>query len=207
MEASVHSVHNPERPLNTTLNGGTRHRSLWKRPMLLTAVLLLIPLLGNHFVDGWNWELRGFALVGSVLFGTGLVYELAIRNAYAVAYRAGVGLALVTALLLVWVNFVQAADDVNPAAAMYFAVPLVGIVGTVMARFRSAGMARALFATALAQTLVLATALIVEGPLVTSLTPAALRGFGLNAAFAMLFAGSGFLFRKAACRQPLSDVA
>ena len=57
------------------------------------------------------------------------------------------------AFFLVWGNFVQAADDVNPAAVMYFAVPPMGIIGAAMARFRPAGMARALFVTALAQAL------------------------------------------------------
>jgi hypothetical protein len=95
-------------------------------------------------------------------------------------------------------NFVQAADDVNPAAVMYFGVPIVGIIGATMARFQPDGMARSLFATALAQALVLASALIIRNPQVTPWTPAALRGFGLNAFFVMVFFGSALLFRKAA---------
>jgi hypothetical protein len=58
-------------------------------------------------------------------------------------------------------------------------------------------MARALFATALAQALVLASALIIRNPQVSSWTPAVLRGVGLNAFFVMLFVGSALLFRKA----------
>jgi len=55
------------------------------------------------------------------------------------------------------------------------------------------------FATALAQALVLAVALILlvtRNPQLTSWTPPELRGFGGNAFF-MLFAGSAVLFRKA----------
>jgi hypothetical protein len=99
-----------------------------------------------------------------------------------------------------WANFVQMAD-VTPFAAMYFGVPIVGIIGVVVTRLRPNGMARALFVTALAQALVLAVAVIIlitRNPQVTSWTAPELRGFGGNAFFGMLFAGSALLFRKAA---------
>ena len=53
-----------------TQNGPRRRGSLWKRPAWITALILLIPVLGNHFVDGWNWDLGGFVVVGIFLFGT-----------------------------------------------------------------------------------------------------------------------------------------
>jgi len=74
----------------------------------------------------------------------------------------------------------------------------VGIIGTAIARFRPAGMARALFATALAQAVVLAIALMIRNPQVTPWTAAVVRGFGGNAFFGMLFVGSALLFRTAA---------
>ena len=83
---------------------------------------------------------------------------------------------------------------------MYLLVPLVGFIGAAVARFRPDGMARALFVTALAQALVLATVLIVRNPQVTPWTAAVVRGFGANAFFVMVFAGSALLFRKAASR-------
>jgi hypothetical protein len=182
--------------MNTNRHGGGRRRSLWKSPALITALILLIPLLGNHFVDGWNWPLRAFVLVGTLVFGTGLTYQLVTRNVDAIAYRAALGVALAAAFVLVWGNFIQAADDVNPAAMMYFWVPLVGVIGAAIARFRPEGMARALFVTAVAQALVLAIALV-RNPPVASWSAAVWRGFGGNAFFFMLFVGSALLFRKA----------
>jgi hypothetical protein len=44
-------------------------------------------------------------------------------------------------------------QDGDPANMMYFGVLAVGITGAVIARFRPAGMARALIAMALAQAL------------------------------------------------------
>jgi hypothetical protein len=179
---------------------GRRRRSLWKIPAFVTALILLIPLLGNHFVDGWNWPPGAFFRFGTILFGLGVAYQLATRTVDAIAYRAAVGVALAGAFLLAWVNFVQFVDG-NPAAATYFGVPVLGAIGTAMARLQPAGMARALFVTALAQALALATALIIWNPQATAWTPAVARGFGLNAFFAILFLGSALLFRKIARRE------
>jgi hypothetical protein len=199
----------PERPVNTNMHGGEtvaggtddgggRRRSLWKIPAFVTALILLIPSVGNHFVDGWNWDFGGFVLAGTFVFGTTLAYELVTRNVDRIAYRTAAGIALAAAFVLVWMNGVQAADHVNPAAVMYFGVPVLGIIGATMARLQPDGMARALFATALAQVSVLTCALMIRNPQVTPWTPAVLRGFGLNAFLVMLFFGSALLFRKAA---------
>src|ERR1051326_7160027 len=145
---------NTNRHGDTTMAGGThdgrgRRRSLWKSPALITALVVLILLLASHFVDGWNWHPGAFVVVGILVFGIGFAYELVTRNVDAIAYRTAVGVALAAAFLLVWANLVQFAD-VNRAAAMYFGVPFVGIIGAAVARLRPDGMARALFATALA---------------------------------------------------------
>src|SRR5262245_6061615 len=162
-----------------------------------SGLILLIPLVLT-LLGKWQWDKpRGYVLAFVLLFASGLAYELVAKKMDNKAYRFGVGVAVVTALLVVCINFVQAADDVNPAAMMYFWVPLFGIIGAAVARFQPRGMTRALFATALAQALVLAIVLIVRNPQVTSWTPAVLRGFGLNAFFVMLFAGSALLFRRA----------
>jgi hypothetical protein len=193
------NVHADKTVAGRTNDGGERHRRLWKSPALITALILLIPLLGNHFIDGWNWPPGTFVVLGALLFGLGFTYELVTRKRDTIAYRAAVGIAFAAAFFLTWGNFVQMAD-VTRAAAMYFAVPIVGVIGAALARLRPNGMARALFATAVAQALVLAVAvmiLITRNPEVTSWTPPELRGFGGNAFFALLFAGSALLFRKA----------
>src|SRR6185436_79752 len=153
------NMHADKTVAGRTNDGGGRRRSLWKSPALITALILLIPLLGNHFIDGWNWPPGLFVLVGILLFGIGLTYELVTRNRDAIAYRAAVGIAFAAAFLLTWGNFVQMAD-VTPAAAMYFGVPIIGLIGAAVARLRPIGMARALFVTALAQALVLVVVLM-----------------------------------------------
>jgi len=116
------------------------------------------------------------------------------------AYRAAVGLALATAFLLAWANLavgVIGAED-DPANLMYVGVLAVGIVGAVAARFRPRGMARALFATALAQAMIAAIALTFG--LGSPWSPP-VEILGVNGFFAALFVGSALLFRHSARRQ------
>jgi hypothetical protein len=70
----------------------------------------------------------------------------------------------------------------------------VGIIGAIVARFRPHGMARALFATALAQASVAVIVLIFE---LGSGNPP-LEILALNGFFVGLFVGSAWLFREAA---------
>lgn len=169
--------------------------------VLAAAFILLLPLLAMQITDEVVWDLADFAVAGALLVGTGLMYVLAARKAGNIAYRAAVGVALAAALLLVWINLavgVIGTED-NPANLMYIGVLAVGLIGAVIARFQPHGMARALFATALAQALVAVIALIAgmgypwSGPL---------EIMGLNGFFVALFVGSAWLFRKSAREQP-----
>ena len=78
------------------------------------------------------------------------------------AYRAAIGVALVAAFILVWLSLGVGiiGQDGDPANLMYFGVLAIGIIGASMARFQPYGMARALFAMALAQVFVTTIALL-----------------------------------------------
>ncbi|MDX1547169.1 MAG: hypothetical protein R3247_09290, partial [Rhodothermales bacterium] len=119
----------------------------------------------------------------------------------AAAYRAAVGLALGGALLLGWANGAVGliGSENNDANLMYFGVLAVGAVGALVTRFRPRGMARALCAMALAQTLVALIALVgrLGAPHSGPLEIVTVNGF-----FVALFAGSAVLFRKAARGRP-----
>ena len=113
------------------------------------------------------------------------------------AYRSAIGVALAAACILVWLSLGVGiiGKDGDPANLMYFGVLAVGIVGSIIARFQADGMVRALFATALAQTLVAAIALIAGLGLPWS-GPAEI--LVLNGFFVAAFAGSAWLFWRAA---------
>jgi hypothetical protein len=158
--------------------------------------ILLIPLLGNHFVDGWNWGLFDFVFAGSFLSGTGLKYELIAGRSTLVAYRAAVGVALLTAFLLIWINLavgIIGSED-NPANALYLGVPAVGLLGAVISRLRPHGMARSLSATAIAQFLVPLIAIAIWKP---DFSLGMVAILGLNMFFVLLWTISALLFRRA----------
>ena len=156
---------------------------------LATAFILLLPLLAAP-----AWTLADFVFAGALLFGTGLTYVLVARKAGNIAYRAAVGVALAAAFLLVWGNAAVGITD-SDADLMFLWVPAVGIIGAIIARFQPRGMARAMFATALAQALVAVIALI------SGIVPAynsAFEVLGITGFYVALFVGSALLFRHAA---------
>jgi hypothetical protein len=116
-------------------------------------------------------------------------------------YRSAVGLALAAAFILVTLIGAVGVIGVegDPFDMMYFGVLTVGIIGAIISRLQPHGMARALFATALAQLLVAVIALIAgkhQSP-VSSVTEVLI----LNGFFVALFLGSARLFRNAAREQ------
>ena len=109
----------------------------------------------------------------------------------------GIGVAVAAAVILVWLSLGVGiiGKDGDPANVMYFGVLGVGIVGSIVERLQPQGMARALFATSVAQAAVAAIAVLAGLGLPRS-GPAEI--LLLNAFFVALFAGSGWLFRRAA---------
>jgi len=144
------------------------------------------------------WDLADFVVAGVLLFSAGLTYELVARRAGSRAHRVAIGLAVAGALILMWMNLAVGliGNEENPANLMYIGVLAVGIIGAIIARFRPHGMARALFATALAQALVPVIALLVWKTEASS-AEAFSRVLMINAVFVMLFVGSALLFRRA----------
>jgi hypothetical protein len=173
---------------------GLRHKSI-VRAALVTVVVLLIPLWRVLSDDGWNWDWKGFVFAGAVVFSAALTYQLVARTMSNRAYRFAVGLAVATAFVLTWMNWILTID-VNPLNVMYLGVVVIGLVGAAIARLRASGMALALTGTAIAQMLVPFIALVLWK---TKLAPGGpFAVFGLNGVFIVLFALSALLFRRAA---------
>lgn len=175
----------------TTDNGGGRRGSPRRMAIWGTAALvLLLPLLAMQFTEEVAWDLADFVIFGAMLAGACGTYELAARATGNKAYRAAVGVALATAFILLWMNLAVGiiGNEENPANLMYGGVLAVGIIGSFIARFQPHGMERTLVATALAQALVAAIALIAGLG----------HTFVLTGFFVALWLTSARLFRRAA---------
>jgi hypothetical protein len=111
------------------------------------------------------------------------------------AHRFAVGLALTTAFLIVWLNAAAGligTEDDDPANLLYIGVLATGCIGAIIARLQPRGMARAMFATALAQALVGAIALKLPN------TASSVQTVALHVVFVSLFTGAALVFRHAA---------
>jgi hypothetical protein len=173
-------------------DSGWRMARLWRiAPWAVSTGLLLTPLVAMQFTEEVDWGVGDFVIIGALLFGACGAFELAARRTGSIAYRAGAGVALVTAFLIVWVNLaVGIIGEENEAAnLLYFGVLAVGIVGSAVARFRPQGMSWAFAAMSLAQAGVLATILIAGW----GLRPAVLTAFLIAPWIAC-----AWLFRRAA---------
>lgn len=168
--------------------------SRWRIAAWATAALfLLASFVAMQLTDEVDWSAGDFVFAGVLLFGSLGAYEMAARMTGNTAYRAGVGVAIAAAFLLLWVHAAVGITD-SDADGMYLGVVAVGIIGALIARFRPEGMARAMLVTALAQALVGVIALL------AGIVPAHNSAFeilGITGFFVALFAGSAMLLREA----------
>lgn len=179
----------------------TKRLTVWA---VFITLILMIPLVAMQFTNEVNWDLTDFVVMGALLFGVSLAYELVARRSEKTVYRIAFSVGLVTAFLLFWVNGAVGiiGNESQPANLLYGAVFAIGIIGAIIARFKPRGMARTLFAAALAQMSVPVIALIIWPPPDTSWAPSIFGIFVLSAFFAILFVVSGLLFWHASNSDP-----
>lgn len=166
------------------------------RPVVGTAVLLMVPFIAMQFSGEMAWSPFDFLVAGVLLLGAGFAFELATSRAGSPVQRLAAGLAIGTALLLLWVNLavgIMGSED-NPANLLFLGVLVVGMAGAGLARTQPRGMARAMFATAVAQALAPVFAMVIWNPPFTAGLWKALAG---NAGFIAMWVTAGLLFRQA----------
>lgn len=191
------------------MHSSTKRLSIWAVAVaLLLTIPLILTLTGSGVDgDGWHWTLGDFIFAFVLFFGAGLTYELVAKKMSNTTYRFAVGLAVVTAVLLVWTNAAVGiiGDGDNGTNMIYLAVLALGLLGAILTHFEPRRMARVVLAMALALALIPVIALFTMdrqtwGP------PGVLGVFVLNTFFVMLFAGSALLFRRASAMDPRREL-
>jgi hypothetical protein len=173
------------------IDGARRGNSMRIAVWGTAALLWLLPLVAMQFSAEVDWDAADFIVIGVMLLAACATYELAVWLSDSPAYRAGFGMAVVAAFLLVWVNLAvgMIGDEGNPANLLFAGVLGVGIVGAAIGRFRPAGMARTLAAMALTQVAIAVVALVAGWDD---------RGAVLSGLFGLLWFASAALFRVGA---------
>jgi hypothetical protein len=174
--------------------------------LLVPSCILMIPAAAMLFkVEGWAWDAADFIIIWVIVAGAVAAYQFVASKAAHRAYRVAAGIAVTTGLILMWINGAVGliGSEDNPANLMYGGVLAVSLTGAAIARLQPLGMARTLFATAVAQFLVPVVALILWRP---DFSPGVVQVFGLNFGFVLMFAGSALLFRHAATNSGRADV-
>lgn len=162
----------------------------------VAGLLLLTPAVAMLFTDAVDWSLSDFVFMGVLMLSVGIPFELTVRRSGNAAYRAGVGVTLAGAFLMVWLNGAVGIigsenDDVN---AVYLVLLMGLFTGAVVSRFRPHGLMRTTAATAAGIVVITAVALLAgwgapeSGPR---------QIIGVNALFFAIFGGAAALFREA----------
>jgi len=162
------------------------------------AALIVTPAVAMQFTSEVKWTALDFVFAAVMIGGTGLLIELAVRASGKWSYRGGALLALAAAFLLIWINGAVGiiGNEDNPANLVFLAIIGIAVAGTLVARARAEGMARAMFVAAAAQA-VTGIVVFIIGIAATD-APGPLGLLLLIEAFAAMWLGSALLFRRAA---------
>ena len=152
------------------------------------AGLILLPLVAMQFTSEVNWTAGDFLFAILMIGSVGLAFELVVRASSNAAYRAGAAAALAAAFLTVWVNGAvgMIGSEENDYNLLFLGVILLGLAGSILARFRAPGLAVAMLIAAIAQSAVGLLGITAD-----------LRGGIFATGFALIWLLSSALFRTA----------
>lgn len=170
-----------------------------KKFIIWTVIITLISLIviTTQFSTRAQWnESMAYSLI--LLFIGGSYESWRWLKTCNRIYRLAFSMGLLGILLLGWVSGAVGiiGSENNSVNLMYWAIPVVWIIGSFVSRFKPRGMAFTLSATAIIQFLIPVVALIISSEV--SWGNAGVIGvFIVNTFFAILFASSGLLFLRA----------
>lgn len=87
-----------------------------KRIAIVVGLLLLIPLYGNIFINGWNWGLADFVFAGLFFFVLGFSLDFISKYFTKSAHRIIACVTIIVIFFLIWVEL--AVDAVSQALTL-----------------------------------------------------------------------------------------
>lgn len=165
----------------------------------VTAGLLSIPFVAMLFTTEVNWDWFDFLVMGTLIFGIGLLFGFVSKRLKHPEYKLATATALGTAFFLIWSNLAVGLVGSGPNLpnVLFMIIPMVVILGFILYRGKARSLAMVLFAAAALQVLVPVIAIGIR----TLQRGAPLHGewvyvLGLTAFFTMLWGASGILFLR-----------
>lgn len=70
----------------------------------IVIILLLIPLIAMRFTSEVNWTLSDFVVAGTLLLGTGFLFEVIIRIVKGRLIKISLILTLLILFFLIWIQ-------------------------------------------------------------------------------------------------------
>jgi hypothetical protein len=168
---------------------GGREGVPWRMLGWESAVaLLVLPFVAMQFTREVNWTVGDFVFAALLIGAVGLAFELTVRASRNPTFRGGVAAALAASFLTIWANGAvgMIGDEGNPYNLLFLGVIGVGLIGSIIGRFRPPGMAVAMVVAAIAQAGVGLGGIAAD-----------VRGGILSTGFAGLWLISAALFRNA----------
>jgi len=72
------------------------------RSVLAAELILLVPLIAMFFTEEVDWKVPDFIIVGVLLAGIGVAYQLVVSGIKNNSKLAAIGIVLAAAMLLIW---------------------------------------------------------------------------------------------------------
>lgn len=162
-----------------------------------TCFLLLIPLIAMQFTNEVVWTLSDFIIAGVLLFGSGTAIAFVITKVESTTYKSGMSIAIISTLLLVWVNGAVGivGHEGEAINLLYFGIPVIGLIGALLSRFKARGMSYTLFLIAVIPVVITIVALM--GFMQEAPHNSSIHILGINGFFSVLFFLSAISFRNA----------
>jgi len=161
-----------------------------------TGSILLIPFIAMQFTHEVAWTLSDFIFAGILLFGTGSAFALTITRKNNGAFKAGMGLAIFTSFLMVWVNGAVGivGHEGEAINQLYFGVVAAGLIGSFISRFKPQGMYYTMLF--IVSSILVITVIAVMGFLQEPPHNSTVQILGVNAFFAVLYFLSAISFKN-----------
>ena len=129
-------------------------RNIWRIIGWGGAVgLILTPLVAMQFTREVNWTGGDFILAAVIFSIVGGLIELAVRRSSNWYFRFGAIFAVLAGFIVVWSNLAvgMIGNEDNPVNLLFLGVLFVAIIGSILARFRSALLSYTMLAAGAAQ--------------------------------------------------------